>query len=225
MPGTNGHHIGIFECYPAGAGLVSVEALGSGSSEGVSQIFNAAGTSPAGEAFATGTMPGEGTYFCLACGTQVSLHETDELPTCSSCGASRFRRDSIFASRQEHGAPTVEFDPAEQEPQEWLEDTRRLLSEPGYHLAMRDRGEVQTFALSPGWTRIGRCSTAQICLDDPSVSRRHAILNTKQGRNPRLLDDRSLNGVLVNGHKVDVAELEPGDELTIGRYRLYLLHA
>ncbi len=190
------------------------------------QIFNTAGTSPAGEAFATGTMPGEGTYFCLVCGTQVSLHETDELPACDHCGASRFRRDSIFSSLQEHGSPTIEFAvAAEHEPPPWLDEARQLLSGPGYHLAMRERGEIETFELREGWTRIGRCSTAEICLDDPSVSRRHAIVNNKEGRSPRLLDDRSLNGIAVNGRKVEVAELEPGDELTIGRLRLYLLQA
>jgi hypothetical protein len=192
----------------------------------VSPIFNTAGTSPAGEAFDTGSMPGEGTYFCLVCGTRVSLHETDALPPCDRCGASRFRRDSIFSSLQEHGSPTVEFAaPATQEPPPWLDEARRLLSEPGFHLAMRERGEIQIFALSEGWTRIGRCTTAEICLDDPSVSRRHAIVNDKQGRNPRILDDRSFNGLHVNGRKVEVAELEPGDELTVGRHSLYLLHA
>ncbi|HEX6782909.1 MAG TPA: FHA domain-containing protein [Solirubrobacterales bacterium] len=190
------------------------------------QIFDTAGTSPAGEAFATGTMPGEGTYFCLVCGTQVSLHETDEVPACARCGASRFRRDSIFSSLQEHSSPTLEFAvAAEHEAPPWLEEARSRLSGPGFHLAMRERGEIQTFALREGWTRIGRCATAQICLDDPSVSRRHAIVNNKEGRNPRVLDDRSLNGIVVNGRQVDVAELEPGDELAIGRLRLYLLQA
>jgi len=170
-------------------------------------------------------MPGEGTYFCLVCGTQVSLRETDELPQCSNCGTARFRRDSIFSSLQEHGSPTVEFAlTTEREPPEWLDGTREQLTEPGYHLAMRERGEVQTFALGDEWTRIGRCDTAEICLDDPSVSRRHAIVAADPGSRPRVLDDRSLNGVLVNGRKADVAELEDGDELAIGRYRLYLLH-
>lgn len=191
----------------------------------MSPIFNTAGTSPAGEAFATGSMPGEGTYFCLVCGTQVSLHETDALPACERCGASSFRRDSIFSSLQGHGSPTVEFAiAAERESPPWLDEARQLLGEPGYHLTMRERGEIQTFALPSGWIKIGRCTTAEIYLDDPSVSRRHAIVNSKEGRNPRILDDRSFNGVLVNGRKVDVAELEPGDELTIGRHSLYLLH-
>ncbi|HEX3041839.1 MAG TPA: FHA domain-containing protein [Solirubrobacterales bacterium] len=192
----------------------------------MSSIFNTAGTSPAGEAYATGSMPGEGTFFCLVCGTQVSLHETDALPACERCGASRFRRDSIFSSLQEHGSPTVEFAAAaEHEPPAWLDEARELLSGPGYHLAMRERGKIETFALPSGWSRIGRCTTADICLDDPSVSRRHAIVNNKEGRGPRVLDDRSFNGILVNGVEVDVAELEPGDELTIGRHNLYLLQA
>jgi DNA-directed RNA polymerase subunit RPC12/RpoP len=171
-------------------------------------------------------MPGEGTYFCLVCGTQVSLRETDPLPACARCGASRFRRDSIFSSLQEHGSPTLEFAVTEgQERPGWLDEAQERLRAPGYHLAMRERGEIETYALDAGWSRIGRCGKAAICLDDPSVSRRHAMICSEAGQQPRLLDDRSLNGVLVNGRKVDVAELHEGDELTIGRYRLYLLRA
>jgi len=189
-------------------------------------IFNSAGTSPAGEAYATGSMPGEGTYFCLVCGTQLSLRETEPLPTCSHCGASRFRRDSIFSALQEHGSPTVEFAiSATHEPPVWLDDARAQLSDPGLYLVARERGEVVSFHVEEGWTRIGRCSTADVCLDDPSISRRHAMLAVEPGKPPRILDDRSLNGVLVNGRKADVAELKPGDELAIGRYRLYLLQA
>ena len=188
-------------------------------------MFNSAGTSPVGESFASGSMPGEGTYFCLVCGSQLSLRETDELPNCSYCGAIRFRRDSIFSSLQDHGSPTVEFAiAAEREPPGWLDEARGQLSTPGCHLALLDQGDFQLFSLEVGWTKIGRCDTAEICLDDPSVSRRHAIVATDPGKRPRVLDDRSLNGVLVNGRRVDLAELEDGDELTIGRYRLYLLH-
>jgi DNA-directed RNA polymerase subunit RPC12/RpoP len=208
-----------------------VTAIGGGTSihcnqEGVRSIFDSAGTSSAGEAYASGTIPGEGTYFCLVCGSQLSLRETDQLPACPRCRASRFRRDSIFASLQEHGSPTVEFAvPREPEPPGWLDEAHSRLSGPGFHLVMRERGEVHTFALDEGWSRIGRCGSAEVCLDDPTVSRRHAMICIEAERNPRLLDDRSLNGVLVNGHECDVAELEPGDELTIGRYRLFLLQA
>lgn len=169
-------------------------------------------------------MPGEGTYFCLVCGTQLSLRETDHLPECPRCGTVRFRRDSIFSALQEHGAPTIEFAIATaQEAPGWLDEAREQLTEPGYHLAMRDRGEISTFHLEAGWSRIGRCPTAEICLDDPSVCRRHSMIAVESDKPPRILDDRSLSGLFVNGRKVDWAELEPGDELTIGRYRLYLL--
>jgi DNA-directed RNA polymerase subunit RPC12/RpoP len=189
-------------------------------------IFDSAGTSPAGEAFATGSMPGEGTYFCLVCGTQLALRETDPLPECTVCGTSRFRRDSIFAGLQEHGSPTLEFAVSGQrDSQVWIDEAREQLTEPGYHLAMRKEGKLKTFPLEVGWIKIGRCGRAEICLDDPSVSRRHAIIATDTGRPPRILDDRSLNGVLVNGRKVDWTELSDGDELTVGRYRLYVLQA
>jgi hypothetical protein len=169
-------------------------------------------------------MPGEGTYFCLLCGTQLPLRETDELPECAGCGTTRFRRDSIFSSLQEHGSPTLEFAlTEEQESPEWLDEAREKLTKPGFHLAARERGEIVTFLLKAGWSRIGRCDTAEICLDDPSVSRRHAMLAVESDKQPRVLDDRSLNGVLVNGRKVDFAELFAGDEVAIGRYRLYLL--
>jgi DNA-directed RNA polymerase subunit RPC12/RpoP len=189
-------------------------------------IFESVGTSPAGEAYATGSMPGEGTYFCLLCGTQLALHETDPLPECPHCGTARFRRDSIFASLQEHGSATVEFAlTAERETPGWLSEAHDKLTGPGFHLAMRERGEIVTFSLGNDWSRIGRCNTAEIFLDDPSVSRRHAMIAIESDKPPRILDDRSLNGVLVNGRKVDWAELEPGDELAIGRYRLHLLQA
>ncbi len=188
-------------------------------------IFESAGTTPAGEAYATGSMPGEGTYFCLVCGTQLALRETDRLPECSNCGAARFCRDSIFASMQEHGSPTLEFALTSTEPPGWLPEAREMLTAPGYHLVMREHKGIVAFHLAVGWSRIGRCDTAEICLDDPSVSRRHAMVAVESDKLPRILDDRSLNGVLVNGRKVEFAELRADDELTIGRYRLYLLQA
>ena len=39
----------------------------------------------------------------------------------------------------------------------------------------------------------------------------------------RVLDDRSLNGVFLNGEIVEWGRLEDGDELAIGRYRLFAL--
>ena len=74
-------------------------------------------------------------------------------------------------------------------------------------------------ALAEGTTRIGRSPTADICLEDPSVSRRHAMI-LREGESVRILDDRSLNGVFVNGERVTARELKDGDVLQLGRNEL-----
>jgi pSer/pThr/pTyr-binding forkhead associated (FHA) protein len=39
----------------------------------------------------------------------------------------------------------------------------------------------------------------------------------------RVLDDRSLNGVFVNGKRVEWSALSDGDEITIGRHAIFYL--
>jgi predicted nucleic acid-binding Zn-ribbon protein len=179
---------------------------------------------PASDGYATGTFPGPGTYFCVECGSQLALHEEDRLPDCPRCGASSFQLDSIFESMQEHGQTTAEFEaPAEAAPSSWLEALRADLAAGSRHLVCRDGEEVLDFEIGSGWTRIGRSVTADVRLDDPSVSRRHALIVSEPDASLRVLDDRSLNGVLVNGDSIEWGKLEDGDELTIGRYRLFAL--
>ena len=143
------------------------------------------------------------------------------------CGGSRFRRDSIFSARQEHGSPTAELAvPAAPRRPDWLDEARELTSGTGHFLVYRDdEGSIQPFLIERGWTRIGRSANADLRLDDPSVSRRHALIVAEPGRRLRVLDDRSLNGVIVNGVPTEWTELGDGDELAIGRFRLYLLHS
>jgi pSer/pThr/pTyr-binding forkhead associated (FHA) protein len=77
--------------------------------------------------------------------------------------------------------------------------------------------------IADGWSRIGRSPSADIQLDDPTVSRRHALLVRRPEGELSVLDDRSLNGVFVNGERTDWSELTDGDELAIGRYRLHVI--
>lgn len=188
-------------------------------------IFDSVSSGPADDSLAAGLTPGEGTYFCLACGSQLALHETDRLPDCPRCGARKFRRDSIFAPLQQHGATTSEVTiPVEAGPPGWLEDARETLPAGGYHLAMIDAEDaVVAFPVERGWTRIGRSANADVQLDDPTVSRRHALIVAEPGRELRVLDDRSLNGVFVNGERTEWGTLHEGDELTIGRFTLHVL--
>ena len=63
---------------------------------------------------------------------------------------------------------------------------------------------------------------ADLRFDDPTVSRRHALI-VRQADGVRVLDDRSLNGVFVNGERVEWRVLADGDEIVVGRYRLHFL--
>jgi hypothetical protein len=125
---------------------------------------------------------------------------------------------------QEHGETTVEFTaPAETGTPEWLDEARAEVPAGSRQLACEDGGEIRSFAIELGWSRIGRSVAADVRLDDPSVSRRHALIVSEPGEPLRVLDDRSLNGVFVNGELVEWGKLADGDELTIGRYRLFVL--
>jgi hypothetical protein len=104
----------------------------------------------------------------------------------------------------------------------WLDDARERLEEPGEYLAYEDGDELKTVALTREWTRIGRSLAADVRFDDPTVSRRHALV-VRQADGVRVLDDRSLNGVFVNGSRIEWKVLEDGDEILVGRYRLRFL--
>ena len=70
--------------------------------------------------------------------------------------------------------------------------------------------------LHDGVTRIGRSITADVELEDITVSRRHALIVRGEGKTV-LLDDGSRNGVFLNGERVHRAELSDGDEIRLGR--------
>lgn len=79
-----------------------------------------------------------------------------------------------------------------------------------------DDGDGDAFALKDEVTRVGRGMTADVRLDDHTVSARHAIIVARAG-GLRILDDRSTNGTIVNGRRVDEAELHDGDVVVLGR--------
>jgi pSer/pThr/pTyr-binding forkhead associated (FHA) protein len=110
-------------------------------------------------------------------------------------------------------------------PADWLEDVKESISEPGKYLAMFADGRTRVIELSDGWSRIGRSRSADIRLDDPTVSRRHAVVVRTPEGDLRVLDDRSMNGILVNGEAVDWSPLADGDELQIGRYTLNVIES
>jgi hypothetical protein len=106
--------------------------------------------------------------------------------------------------------------------QDLLTRARECLTVPGQYLAYDDAGQLRIFALEKDWTRVGRSLAADVRFDDPTVSRRHALI-VRQPDGVRVVDDRSLNGVFVNGGRVEWHALADGDEVLVGRYRLYFL--
>jgi pSer/pThr/pTyr-binding forkhead associated (FHA) protein len=93
---------------------------------------------------------------------------------------------------------------------------------PGRYLATEEGGELVLYALGEREGQslhIGRSPASDIQLEDQSVSRRHAVLAHRDGRT-LLLDDRSLNGIYVNGRRVGEAVLNDGDVIAIGHVSL-----
>jgi pSer/pThr/pTyr-binding forkhead associated (FHA) protein len=111
---------------------------------------------------------------------------------------------------------------ARREPPAWLEETRAGLTTPGRYLAFEQDDRIVVAAVSREWTRIGRSLAADVRFDDATVSRRHALIANEE-TGVRVLDDRSLNGISVNGRRVEWSPLVDGDELTIGRHTLFFL--
>jgi len=169
------------------------------------------------QAFSAGTLAGVGSFRCHSCGFAVALRERDEVPECPSCGHRRFTRASLFSTDTQPVEPALQpTTPG------WLGEAREALVEEGAYLAYEDDQRVRVVPLQDGWTRIGRSLSAHLRFDDPTVSRRHALVY-RDANQARILDDRSLNGVWRNGHQVDLEELNDGDQIAIGRFSLYFL--
>ena len=171
------------------------------------------------ESLTSGTMAGSGSFRCEQCGYVLTLAGADTLFDCPGCGGRRFARASLFSTGRFARSPSA---PAVEEHGAWLSEAREQADAPGEYLAFDDGGNVRMVPLTREWTRIGRSLAADIRFDDPTVSRRHALI-VRQADGVRVLDDRSLNGVFVNGERVEWSVLHDADEIVVGRYRLYFL--
>lgn len=168
------------------------------------------------ESHTSGTLVGTGTFRCLACEYVVSLAAADTLPPCPSCGGEAFVRASLFTAAN---VPAPSLPNATAADETRLADIRAEIEEPGQYLVYEDGEASVIHELTREWTRIGRSLAADVRFDDPTVSRRHALV-VRQPDGVRVLDDRSLNGVFVNGERIEWHPLTDGDELVVGRHRL-----
>jgi pSer/pThr/pTyr-binding forkhead associated (FHA) protein len=172
------------------------------------------------ESLTSGTLAGTGSFRCEECGYVVTLAAADALPECPSCASRNYARASLFSGpRFARGGMQAR---SAEDREAWMVTAREGLTEPGQYLVFERDGGTESIALQREWTRVGRSLAADVRFDDPTVSRRHALI-VRQADGVRVLDDRSLNGVFVNGERVEWRELHDTDEIVVGRYRLTFL--
>ena len=149
--------------------------------------------------------------YCPECGFQ----NPESSNYCAKCGA--------LLVRDEGGSDTtMSFTPDDGD-----DEAAAILDEiktEGPALVVRSGGgrAGEHFVPSGARTVIGRSPDCEVFLDDVTVSRRHAVLVEEGGRF-WIEDQGSLNGTFVNHARVDRIELENGDEVQIGKYRLAFL--
>jgi len=174
------------------------------------------------ESLTSGTFVGEVRFAAAAATTYHAFRigHTHGLP---ECAGQDFERASLFstsaypptpgATRREGPSP----EPRPSTTTRWL--ARREKDRPGggvpcYEAAARSHRGAQRGVDSPSV----RSLAADVRFDDPTSRARHALI-VRQPDGVRVLDDRSLNGVFVNGSRIEGKVLKDGDEIIIGRYR------
>ena len=151
--------------------------------------------------------------YCTNCG-----HKNPEGSNfCASCGAP-------LVDGEGHDT-TITFAPAELESdleEEIHVSPDELEGGRGVLIVKRGPNAGSKFFLDTDVTGIGRHPESDIFLDDITVSRKHAEIR----RGPsgfELQDAGSLNGTYVNRERVERADLNTGDEVQVGKFKLVFL--
>jgi hypothetical protein len=159
--------------------------------------------------------------YCTRCGQE----NLEGARLCSHCGVALARGSG---ERPGESTSTISLggsDLAEAEPDEPLADSGVIEALPlGSALLVVKRGPNagSRFLLSSDLTTAGRHPESDIFLDDVTVSRRHAEFY----RHPHgftVRDVGSLNGTYVNRERIEEADLNDGDEVQVGKFRLMFL--
>ncbi len=137
-------------------------------------------------------------FSCDRCGEPVAA----EARFCPSCG---------------HPQTVHEHHPTDTLPAIQIQD---LVATP-FLIVTRGANAGSKFVLDQAVTQIGRHPNSHIFLDDITVSRNHAeVESTATGYVVR--DVGSLNGTYLNGSLIDSAPLVEGDSIQVGKYKLLL---
>jgi pSer/pThr/pTyr-binding forkhead associated (FHA) protein len=145
---------------------------------------------------ACGFLNAEGANFCQSCGAALAGAESSSDPATAT-----YRID-------DETGDLISVEPGE-------------VTSQGPALIVRAGGgrEGESFMLVGERMSIGRRPDCDVFLDDVTVSRDHAVL-VKRGEQWHIDDCGSLNGTYVNRSRIDSCQLQGGDELQIGKYKL-----
>lgn len=82
---------------------------------------------------------------------------------------------------------------------------------------------IETQVFERDIIKIGRLASAHLRLEDPKVSRIHAVIDIANGNDVSIIDMGSAEGTRVNGEKVSRVHLKHGDEVGLGDSRLVIV--
>jgi hypothetical protein len=166
--------------------------------------------------------------FCTECGHQ----NPDDARFCSQCGhrlvaeapasaAGGSEAPGETTSTITFGGPTRDSDHREERKLNDADSAAVDALPAGSALLIVQRGPSagSRFLLDTDVVAAGRHPESEIFLDDVTVSRRHAEFR-RRGEGYAVADVGSLNGTYVNRDRIDEVELQGGDEVQIGKFRL-----
>jgi hypothetical protein len=148
----------------------------------------------------------EGSRFCAQCGTPLLRRQGERVADTTSTIS--LGGGELDESGDEAGADSAAV----------------AALPPGTALLAVRRGPSagSQFLLDSDLTLVGRHPDSDIFLDDVTVSRRHAEFYRDGGRFI-VRDVGSLNGTYVNRERIEEAQLNEGDEVQVGKFRLVFL--
>ena len=103
-----------------------------------------------------------------------------------------------------------------------FEDSIFINQEAKYILSLlNDETKSSSWLLTNGIHKIGRLETKEIILDDVTVSRNHAFISVDD-QTVIITDEKSTNGIFVNGELIDESVLTSGSRIQIGKFSLII---
>ena len=103
-----------------------------------------------------------------------------------------------------------------------FEDSIFINQEAKYILSLlNDETKSSSWLLSNGIHKIGRLETKEIILDDITVSRNHAFISVDDDT-LTITDEKSTNGIFVNGELKDESVLMSGYRIQVGKFNLII---